>query len=117
MTSAFLRLCDVAMVQGPPGLPGAGLPAPQGTLVHHALSHGGSRVHRRWHGSSASGPCSWSDAVPTALITGIAGQDGAYLSALLRSKGYRVVGMVQPGSTIREGLQPYLAGLEILLGD
>ena len=29
----------------------------------------------------------------TALITGIAGQDGYYLSKLLLSKGYRVVGL------------------------
>jgi len=31
---------------------------------------------------------------PTALITGIGGQDGSYLSELLLSKGYRVVGTV-----------------------
>ncbi|MBP2675825.1 MAG: GDP-mannose 4,6-dehydratase [Deltaproteobacteria bacterium] len=31
----------------------------------------------------------------TALITGIAGQDGSYLSELLLEKGYRVVGTVQ----------------------
>lgn len=30
----------------------------------------------------------------TALITGVTGQDGAYLSALLLEKGYRVVGMI-----------------------
>jgi GDPmannose 4,6-dehydratase len=33
--------------------------------------------------------------MPTALITGITGQDGAYLSHLLLSKGYRVVGMMR----------------------
>lgn len=32
----------------------------------------------------------------TALITGITGQDGYYLSRLLLSKGYRVVGLVPP---------------------
>ncbi len=32
----------------------------------------------------------------TALITGITGQDGYYLSCLLLSKGYRVVGLVPP---------------------
>ena len=32
----------------------------------------------------------------TALITGITGQDGYYLSHLLLSKGYRVVGLVPP---------------------
>jgi GDPmannose 4,6-dehydratase len=55
--------------------------------------------------------------VPTALITGIVGQDGAYLSALLRSKGYRVVGMVQPGSAMRADLEPYLHDVEIVRGD
>ena len=32
---------------------------------------------------------------PTALVTGITGQDGAYLAALLLEKGYRVVGMAR----------------------
>ena len=31
----------------------------------------------------------------TALITGISGQDGAYLSQLLLGKGYRIVGLVR----------------------
>ena len=31
----------------------------------------------------------------TAIITGITGQDGAYLSKLLLSKGYHVVGFVR----------------------
>jgi GDPmannose 4,6-dehydratase len=29
--------------------------------------------------------------MPTALITGITGQDGSYLAELLLSKGYRVI--------------------------
>ena len=33
--------------------------------------------------------------MPRALITGITGQDGSYLSELLRGKGYDVVGMVR----------------------
>jgi GDPmannose 4,6-dehydratase len=33
--------------------------------------------------------------MPTALITGITGQDGAYLAALLLEKGYRVVGLAR----------------------
>jgi GDPmannose 4,6-dehydratase len=37
--------------------------------------------------------------VPTALITGITGQDGSYLAELLLAKGYRVVGMVRRSST------------------
>jgi GDPmannose 4,6-dehydratase len=55
--------------------------------------------------------------VSTALITGIAGQDGAYLSALLLHKGYRVVGMMQPGAAIRGDLESYLREVEIVAGD
>jgi GDPmannose 4,6-dehydratase len=33
--------------------------------------------------------------MPTAFITGITGQDGAYLSRLLLGKGYRVVGLLR----------------------
>ena len=33
--------------------------------------------------------------MPTALITGITGQDGAYLSKFLLGKGYRVIGMIR----------------------
>jgi GDPmannose 4,6-dehydratase len=34
------------------------------------------------------------------LITGITGQDGAYLAELLLNKGYRVVGAFRRASTI-----------------
>lgn len=37
--------------------------------------------------------------MPTALITGITGQDGSYLAELLLQKGYRVVGIVRRSST------------------
>ena len=37
----------------------------------------------------------------TAVITGITGQDGAYLSALLLEKGYRVIGIM--GGPSRSG--------------
>jgi GDPmannose 4,6-dehydratase len=37
--------------------------------------------------------------VPTALITGITGQDGSYLAELLLDKGYKVVGVVRRSST------------------
>ena len=33
--------------------------------------------------------------MPTALITGITGQDGAYLSELLLGKSYRVIGVMR----------------------
>jgi GDPmannose 4,6-dehydratase len=38
--------------------------------------------------------------MPTALITGITGQDGSYLADFLLSKGYEVVGMVRRSSTV-----------------
>ena len=38
--------------------------------------------------------------MPTALITGITGQDGSYLAELLLEKGYDVVGMVRRTSTV-----------------
>jgi GDPmannose 4,6-dehydratase len=41
--------------------------------------------------------------VRTALITGIAGQDGSYLAALLLAKGYEVHGIVRRASTINTG--------------
>lgn len=39
----------------------------------------------------------------TAIITGVNGQDGSYLSELLLSKGYRVVGLKRRTSTISTG--------------
>jgi GDPmannose 4,6-dehydratase len=36
---------------------------------------------------------------PTALITGVTGQDGSYLADFLLTRGYRVVGMVRRSST------------------
>ncbi len=38
--------------------------------------------------------------MPTALITGVTGQDGSYLAEFLLEKGYDVVGMVRRTSTI-----------------
>ncbi len=38
--------------------------------------------------------------MPTALITGITGQDGSYLAEFLLAKGYRVIGVVRRSSTM-----------------
>jgi GDPmannose 4,6-dehydratase len=38
--------------------------------------------------------------MPTALITGITGQDGSYLAEFLLEQGYRVVGLVRRTSTV-----------------
>ncbi|MBU6425345.1 MAG: GDP-mannose 4,6-dehydratase [Rhodospirillales bacterium] len=41
----------------------------------------------------------------TALITGISGQDGAYLSQLLLAKGYRVAGLVRRSSNAEKAVE------------
>jgi GDPmannose 4,6-dehydratase len=41
--------------------------------------------------------------MPSALITGITGQDGSYLAELLLSKGYEVHGMIRRSSSINTG--------------
>jgi GDPmannose 4,6-dehydratase len=38
--------------------------------------------------------------MPTALITGITGQDGSYLAELLVEKGYDVIGLHRRSSTV-----------------
>lgn len=40
---------------------------------------------------------------PTALITGLTGQDGSYLAELLLEKGYRVYGLLRRASTFNTG--------------
>jgi GDPmannose 4,6-dehydratase len=46
----------------------------------------------------------------TALITGVNGQDGSYLSELLLEKGYRVIGLKRRTSTINTGRIDHLMG-------
>jgi GDPmannose 4,6-dehydratase len=53
----------------------------------------------------------------TALITGIAGQDGIYLARFLHAKGYRVVGSSAPGSVSLARLGTYLSGVEVVNAD
>jgi GDPmannose 4,6-dehydratase len=48
----------------------------------------------------------------TALITGIAGQDGSYLAELLLERGYRVVGTVRR-ETLTARLEPILGRLDL----
>jgi GDPmannose 4,6-dehydratase len=56
--------------------------------------------------------------MPTALITGITGQDGSYLAELLLSKGYRVIGMVRRSSTVTyERIDHLLDDITIIQGD
>lgn len=56
--------------------------------------------------------------MPTALITGITGQDGSYLAELLLSKGYRVIGMARRASTVTyERIQHILDDVVIIQGD
>jgi GDPmannose 4,6-dehydratase len=56
--------------------------------------------------------------MPTALITGINGQDGSYLAELLLAKGYQVVGMVRRSSTVTfERIEHIQDDIVIVQGD
>lgn len=50
--------------------------------------------------------------MPTALITGVTGQDGSYLAELLLSKGYTVHGTVRRSSSFNRGRIDHLAADE-----
>jgi GDPmannose 4,6-dehydratase len=55
---------------------------------------------------------------PTAMITGVTGQDGSYLAEFLLSKGYRVVGMVRRSSTTNfDRIRHIQDDIEIVAGD
>jgi GDPmannose 4,6-dehydratase len=56
--------------------------------------------------------------MPTALITGITGQDGSYLAEFLLAQGYTVIGMVRRSSTVTfERIKHIQDDLIILQGD
>ncbi|MFN8468069.1 MAG: GDP-mannose 4,6-dehydratase [Caldilineaceae bacterium] len=56
--------------------------------------------------------------MPTALITGVTGQDGSYLAEFLLEKNYRVVGMVRRTSTINfDRIKHIQDRIEIVQGD
>lgn len=56
--------------------------------------------------------------MPTALITGITGQDGSYLAELLLSKGYRVIGVARRSSTVtHERIEHLLDDITVVQGD
>ena len=56
--------------------------------------------------------------MPTALITGITGQDGSYLAELLLSKGYQVVGVARRSSTVTyERINHLLDDIKVVQGD
>jgi GDPmannose 4,6-dehydratase len=56
--------------------------------------------------------------MPTALITGITGQDGSYLSELLLSKGYEVIGVARRSSTVNfERITHLLDDITVVQGD
>src|SRR5215210_6679654 len=56
--------------------------------------------------------------MPTALITGITGQDGSYLAELLLDKGYRVVGVARRSSTMPyERIGSVLDRIELVSAD
>jgi GDPmannose 4,6-dehydratase len=56
--------------------------------------------------------------MPTALITGVTGQDGSYLAELLLKKGYTVIGVARRSSTVTsERIAHLLDEMTIVQGD
>jgi GDPmannose 4,6-dehydratase len=56
--------------------------------------------------------------MPTALVTGVTGQDGSYLAEFLLSQGYHVVGMVRRSSTVTfERISHIQDDIDIIQGD
>lgn len=56
--------------------------------------------------------------MPTALITGVTGQDGSYLAESLLKKGYRVIGVARRSSTVTsERISHLLDNITIVQGD
>jgi GDPmannose 4,6-dehydratase len=56
--------------------------------------------------------------MPTALITGVTGQDGSYLAELLLNKGYRVLGVARRSSTVtNERIEHLLDRITVVQGD
>ena len=56
--------------------------------------------------------------MPTALVTGVTGQDGSYLAEFLLEKGYTVIGMVRRTSTINfDRIKDIQDKIEIVQGD
>jgi GDPmannose 4,6-dehydratase len=56
--------------------------------------------------------------MPSALITGITGQDGSYLAEFLLRKGYTVYGLVRRASTVHDGrIHHLLNDLHLIPGD
>ena len=62
------------------------------------------------NGASALHVRGYAAAIPTALVTGITGQDGSYLAELLLDRGYEVVGMVRSDG-------PQMDGVRLVHGD
>ena len=56
--------------------------------------------------------------MPTALITGITGQDGSYLAEMLLEKGYTVYGLARRESWFRQNNASHLRNsIQVLFGD
>ncbi|MBW7886053.1 MAG: GDP-mannose 4,6-dehydratase, partial [Caldilineaceae bacterium] len=56
--------------------------------------------------------------MPTALVTGVTGQDGSYLAEFLLEQGYRVIGMVRRTSTINfDRIRHIQDKIEVVQGD
>ena len=56
------------------------------------------------------------NAMKTALITGIDGQDGSYLAELLLSKGYRVIGWIPEVIQVNRNIEGFRDQIELICG-
>src|SRR5947209_3330626 len=97
--------------QAKPQAAGVGSPCPCAANLLYPSHHGTQAVVSR-HRSQRT------QTMPTALITGITGQDGSHLAELLLDKGYRVYGMVRRSSTENFSRIEHLRdSLELVQGD
>src|SRR5688500_12147753 len=84
------------------------------TAVTSVSPDGQAFQHPRRSSDRYDAPIMTATSGPTALITGVGGQDGIYLARFLLDRGYRVVGTVRPHSSRSADRLVYLAGIEIL---
>lgn len=75
-----------------------------------------SRLHHEGRSISAP-PGAYTSGVQTALVTGVAGQDGTYLARSLLADQWRVVGTISPGSTANDPRRAYLEGVDLRVLD
>jgi GDPmannose 4,6-dehydratase len=72
------------------------------------VNHGDNGRGRDSHGHNSHGPSGFGRGDKVALITGITGQDGAYLAEMLLARGYTVHGIKRRSSSFNTGRVDHL---------